>query len=179
MGQLAKQHQCLEKLIDYQIKNHLDDQQVQALFKEIKSFLQAPDATDYTLSAIATRIIKMGVDYEAYISSLIFKNLPDEFTKKELVKLEDELYSYIEKELYGKGIDNRISQQLIIQLCNQNPKLSEQMAEKKAMGNWGWLLPHALTQLVLDKIIALIDIAKNEANKGKQKGRKIRIKKMD
>ena len=68
---------------------------------------------------------------------------------------------------------------LIEQISRQNPGLNESMAEKKAMGNWGWLLPHALTQLVIDKIIESIDIAKVEANKGKKKGRKIRIKKMD
>ena len=47
------------------------------------------------------------------------------------------------------------------------------------MGNWGWLLPHALTQLIIEKILELIDQAKNEANKGNKKGRTIRIKKMD
>ncbi|MDX2504593.1 MAG: hypothetical protein QNL62_08975 [Gammaproteobacteria bacterium] len=121
----------------------------------------------------------MGVDYEAYVSALIFKTLPDEFTKRELVKLEDEFYSYIEKELYGKGLDRRISEKLIAQISNQYPQLSTTMVEKKAMGNWGWLLPHALTQLVIDRIIELIDTAKVEANKGKKKGRTIRIKKMD
>lgn len=179
MGKLLKQYQFLEKLIDFQINNQLNHDQSDLLYTSITSFLNDPQATDYTLDSIAIRIVKMGVDYEAYVSALIFKTLPDEFTKRDLVRLEDELYSYIEKELYGKGLDNRISQKLIALINKQNPKLSSLMAEKKAMGNWGWLLPHALTQLVIDKLIELIDNAKIEANKGKTKGRKIRIKKMD
>lgn len=179
MGKLAKQHQFLEKLIDFQIKNQLNSEQSELLYALIEWFLQDPQATEYTLDLIAIRIVKMGVDYEAYVSALIFKTLPDEFTKRELVKLEDELYSYIEKEIYGKGLDKTISQKLIEQIKKQNPELSQTMAEKKAMGNWGWLLPHALTQLVIDKIIELINNAIIEANKGKKKGRKIRIKKMD
>lgn len=179
MANLTKQHQFLEKLIEYQIKNQLNNEQASLLYQSIAKFLKEPEATDYTLELIAIRIVKMGVDYEAYVSALIFKSLPDEFTKFELVKLEDEIYGYIEKELYGKGLDKRISKQLIKQVSKENPDLNATMAEKKAMGNWGWLLPHALTQLLLDKIVELIDQAKTEANKGKKKGRKIRIKKMD
>lgn len=179
MGNLAKQHQFLEKLIDFQIKGHLNEEQTDALFVAINSFLKAPDASDYTLESIAVRIVKMGVDYEAYVSALMFKTLPDEFTKGALVELEDEFYTYIEKELYGKGLDKRITQKLIEQISKQNPKLTPVMAEKKAMGNWGWLLPHSLTQLVIDQIIEFIENAKIEANRGKKKGRKIRIKKMD
>ncbi len=179
MANLTKQHLFLEKLIDYQIKGNLNEEQAKSLYAIIDSFLKEPDASDYTLEAIAVRIVKMGVDYEAYVSALIFKTLPDEFTKKELVKLEEEFYHYIEKELYGKGLDKRITAQLIEQISRQNPGLSNNMAEKKAMGNWGWLLPHALTQLVIDRIIEAIDNAKVEANRGKKKGRKIRIKKMD
>ncbi|MCW8928996.1 MAG: hypothetical protein OQL19_02010 [Gammaproteobacteria bacterium] len=179
MGNLTKQHQFLEKLINLQIKGHLNKEQAEILYKAISSFLKEPDASDYTLELIAVRIVKMGVDYEAYVSALIFKTLPDEFTKKELVKLEEEFYSYIEKEIYGKGLDQRITEKLIEQISKQNPKLNDSMAEKKAMGNWGWLLPHALTQLVIDRIIEAIDNAKVEANRGKKKGRTIRIKKMD
>ncbi|MCK5647823.1 MAG: hypothetical protein KAI22_03000 [Gammaproteobacteria bacterium] len=179
MANLTKQHQFLEKLIDYQIADHLNKEQSDILFQSIDTFLKEPQASDYTLESIAVRIVKMGVDYEAYVSALIFKTLPDEFTKRELVKLEEEFYSYIEKELYGKGLDKRITLKLIEQISRQNPDLNENMAEKKAMGNWGWLLPHALTQLVIDQIIESIDNAKVEANKGKKKGRKIRIKKMD
>jgi len=179
MGNLTKQHQFLEKLIDYQIKGHLNKVQTDELYVSIQSFLKEPEASDYTLESIAVRIFKLGVDYEAYVSALIFKMLPDEFTKKELVKLEEEFYTYIEKEVYGKGLDQRITLKLIEQISKQNPNLNEKMVEKKAMGNWGWLLPHALTQLVIDKIIELIDNEKVEANRGKRKGRKIRIKKMD
>lgn len=179
MGYLTKQHQFLEKLIDLQIKGHLNQEQTDVLYTSINSFLKAPAATDYTLESIAVRIVKMGVDYEAYVSALIFKTLPDEFTKKELVKLEEEFFTYIERELYGKGLDKRITLKLIEQISKQNPKLNESMAEKKAMGNLGWLLPHALTQLVIDQIIESIDNARIDANRGKKKGRKIRIKKMD
>jgi len=179
MGKLTKKHHFLEKLINFQIKKQLSKEQRSLLYASIASFLEDPQASDYTLDTIAIRIIKMGVDYEAYVSALIFKTLPDEFTKQELVKLEDEIYSYIETELYGKGLDRRISQKLIEQTTKQNPKLSAAMVEKKAMGNWGWLLPHALTQLLVDRIIDLIDYAVVEANKGKKKGRTIRIKKMD
>ena len=168
MGNLTKQHQFLEKLIEFQIKNQLNDEQSKVLYRSISSFLKEPEASDYTLEAIAVRIVKMGVDYEAYVSALIFKTLPDEFTKRELVKLEDELYSYIEKEIYGKGLDQRVTDKLIEQVSKDNPGLSASMAEKKAMGNWGWLLPHALTQMLLDKIVELIDTAKTEANKGKR-----------
>jgi len=179
MGNLPKQYHCLEQLTEFQIKNQLNNEQASQLYQSIAAFLDDPGATDYTLETIAIRIVRMGVDYENYVSALIFKTLPDEFTKRELVKLEDELYSYIEKELYGKGLDQRISEKLVEQVCKDNPGLNDTMAEKKAMGNWGWLLPHALTQLVIDKIVELIDNAKIEANKGKKKGRKIRIKKMD
>lgn len=179
MGNLAKQYQCLDKLVEFQIKNQLNNEQSEQLYGAISAFLHNPDANDYVLESIALRIVRMGVDYEAYVSALMFKTLPDAFSKRELVKLEDELYSYIEKELYGKGLDKRISEKLVEQIRKDNPGLSGSMAEKKAMGNWGWLLPHALTQLVIDKIIELIDNAKVEANKGKKKGRKIRIKKMD
>lgn len=179
MAYLAGQHHFLEQLIDYQIRDCLNEAQSKTLYSAINAFLKQPDASDYTLEIIAIRIVRLGVDYEAYVSALIFKMLPDEFTKRELVKLEEEFYSYIEKELYGKGLDQRITTTLIEQICRQNPKMDKKMAEKKALGNWGWLLPHSLTQLVLDQIIALIEQAKTEANKGKRKGRKIRIKKMD
>ncbi len=178
MGYLAKKHQFLEHLINFQIEEYLNYEQKKALYCSLNAFLKAPEASDYTLESIATRIIKMGVDYEAYVSVLIFKMLPDEFTKGNLVQLEDEFYAYIEKELHGKGLDKRITQKLIDQIAKQNPQLDKRMAEKKALGNWGWLLPHALTQLVLDYIISTIDDAKLEANRGKKKGRKIRIKKM-
>ena len=179
MEKLGKRHQFLENLINYQIINQLNDEQTKNLYHLIKSYLKEPDATDYTLETIAVRIIKLGVDYEAYVSALIFKTLPDEFTKRELRELEEGLYEYIEKKLYGKGLDKRISEKLLTQISLQYPKLSTSMVEKKAMGNWGWLLPHALTQLVFDKITELIDQAKTEANRGKRKGRKIRLKKMN
>lgn len=179
MANLTKQHQFLEQLIDYQIYNQLNTEQAKQLYKKISKFLRKPDATDYTLDGIATRIVKMSVDYEAYVSALIFKSLPDEFTKRELVKLEDEIYAYIEKEIYGKGLDRRLSDKLIEQVARDKPELSPAMVEKKALGNWGWLLPHALTQLLIDRIVELIDQAKTEANRGKKKGRVIRIKKMD
>jgi hypothetical protein len=179
MGNLAKQHQFLEKLIDFQINNQLNTQQSEDLYRTISNYLKEPDASDYALESIAVRITKMGVDYEAYVSALIFKMLPDEFSKGELLKLEDELYGYIEKELYGKGLDRRISEKLIAQVIKEKPEIKAELAEKKAMGNWGWLLPHALTQLVIDKVLELMETARLEANKGKKKGRKIRIKKMD
>lgn len=178
MEKLAKRHQFLENLINYQIIDQLNDEQSRHLYQLIRSFLKQPTATDYVMENIAVRIVKLGIDYEAYVSALIFKTLPDEFTKRDLIELEDGLYDYIEKKLYGKGLDQRISEKLLAQISMQNPKLSAAMVEKKAMGNWGWLLPHALTQLVFDKIIELIDQAKTEANRTKRKGRKIRLKKM-
>ncbi len=179
MGKLAKQHQFLQQLIDFQISGQLNETQTKVLYRAINDFLKAPDATDYILETIAVRIIKMGVDYEAYVSALMFKTLPDEFTKGSLISLEEEFYHYIEKELYGKGLDKRITQKLIAQISRQNPQLTQHRAEKKALGNWGWLLPHALTQLVIDQINEYIENARIEANRGKKKGRKIRIKKMD
>ncbi len=179
MIHLSKQQQILEQLIDYQIHDQLNEEQTSTLYQKIAKFLREPDATDYTLECIATRIIKMGVDYEAYVSALIFKSLPDEFTKRDLVKLEDEIYAYIEKEVYGKGLDKRLSEQLLKQVARDKPQLSPAMVEKKALGNWGWLLPHALTQLLIDRIMEFVDHAKTESNRSKKKGRKIRIKKMD
>ncbi len=179
MPHLSKQQQILEQLITYQIRQQLNEEQASALYHKISRFLQEPEATDYTLECIANRIIKMGVDYEAYVSALIFKSLPDEFTKRDLVKLEDEIYAYIEKEIYGKGLDKRLSNKLIELVARDKPELSSSMVEKKALGNWGWLLPHALTQLLIDRIMEFIDQAKTEANRSNRKGRKIRIKKMD
>ena len=178
MENLGKRHQFLENLINYQIVDQLNDEQSKDLYQLIRDYLKDPTATDYILENIAIRIVKLGVDYEAYVSALIFKTLPDEFTKRELIELEEGLYLFIEKKLYGKGLDKRISKKLIAQIHQQNPKLSAAMVEKKAMGNWGWLLPHALTQLVIDKIVELVDEAKTEANRTKRKGRKIRLKKM-
>ena len=179
MKNLAKQHQFLEQLVHFQIKDQLNEEQTKGLYAILDSFLKEPEASDYILELIAVRIIKLNVDYEAYVSALIFKTLPDEFTKGDLIHLEDEFYHYIEKELYGKGLDKRLTQKLIEQTIKQNPQMTHSMAEKKALGNWGWLLPHALTQLVMDKIIDSLDNAKTEANRGKKKGRSIRIKKMD
>lgn len=179
MNKLSKQHQFLEKLIDYQIEKKLNPEQTERLYQVIGEFLSAPQASDYTLESITTRIVKLSVDYEAYISALIFKTLPDQFTKQELVKLEEEIYAYIKKELEGKELDKTISRKLEEHIIKANPKLSTKMAQKKALGNWGWLLPHALIQLLIDKINDLINEAVIEANKGKRKGRTIRIKKMD
>jgi len=176
---LAQQHQFLQQLITFQIKDQLNESQTARLYNSLNSFLKDPDASDYVLELIAVRIVKLGVDYEAYVSALIFKNLPDEFTKADLVQLEDEFYQYIEKELYGKGLDQRITEKLVAQISKQNPQLEHSMAEKKALGNWGWLLPHALTQLVIDTILETLENAKVEASKANNKGRKIRIKKMD
>ena len=178
MEKLGKQYQFLESLINYQIADQLNDDQSKELYHLIKKYLKEPTASDYTLERIAVRIVSLGVDYEAYVSALIFKTLPDEFTKRQLLELEEGLYHYIEKKLYGKGLDQRISEKLIAQISQQYPKLSKAMVEKKAMGNWGWLLPHALTQLLIDKIAELVDAAKTEANRHKRKGRKIRLKKM-
>ena len=91
--------------------------------------------------------------------------MPEKFTKQELVFLEEEIYAYIKKELEGKKLDKTISRKLEEHIIRANPDLSPSMAKKKALGNWGWLLPHALTQLVIDKIIELIDEAVVEANK--------------
>ncbi len=179
MANLAKQHQFLEQLIEYQIHEQLNREQADQLYHNIADFLSEPEASDYTLDTIAIRIVKLGVDYEAYVSALIFKSLPDEFTKRQLVKLEDEIYTYIEKEIYGKGLDKRLSDKLIEQVSKDKPELSAAMVNKKALGNWGWLLPHALTQLLIDRIVELMEQAKTEANRGNRKGRKIRIKKMD
>jgi len=179
MDKLGKQHQFLENLIDHQIVGQLNDMQSQLLYQSVGSFLKDPTATDYSIETIAVRIVKMGVDYEAYVSALIFKKLPDQLTKRDLLELEDGLYHYVEKELYGKGLDQRICQKLLAQISLQNPKLDAKTVARKAMGNWGWLLPHAMTQLVIEKIAELIDNAITEANRSKTKGRKIRIKKMD
>ncbi|MCK5698151.1 MAG: hypothetical protein KAI02_08320 [Gammaproteobacteria bacterium] len=179
MKNLEKQHQFLEQLIHFQIQDQFNEEQTKSLYIALNAFLTKPDASDYVLELIAVRIIKLSVDYEAYVSALIFKTLPDECTKAELLQLEEEFYHYIEKELYGKGLDKRLTQKLIEQIIKQNPKITHSMAEKKVLCNWGWLLPHALTQLVMDKIIDLLDNAKTEANRGKKKGRSIRIKKMD
>ena len=178
MAYLSKQHQFLERLINGHTTSVLDAAQTKILYQNLVHYLKAPEASEYTLELIAIRIVKMGVDYEAYVSALIFKMLPNEFTKGELVQIEDEFYQYIEKELYGKGLDKKITEKLIEYIIKQNPKLEPSLAEKKAMGNWGWLLPHALTQLVIDAIMELLEQAKIEANKGKKKGRVIRIKKM-
>ncbi len=179
MHKLSRQHQFLEKLIDCQIENKLNNEQSERLYCDIAEFLSLPQASDYTLESITTRIVKLGVDYEAYISALIFKALPEQFTRKDLLKLEEEIYVYIKKELEGKELDQTISRKLEEHIIKANPKLSPSMAKKKALGNWGWLLPHALTQLVIDKINALISEAVIQANKGHRKGRTIRIKKMD
>jgi hypothetical protein len=178
MGHLLKHCQVLEKLIDCQIMGCLDERQREILYRLIITFLQEPSISEYKLQLIAVQIIKMGVDYELYVSSLIFRMLPDEFTKRELGQLEEELYNFIEKELQGKGFDQRITLELIQQVTKLYPHLNQAMAKRKVLGNWGWLLPHALTQLVINHLMELIDKAKLEANQGKNKKRIIRIKKM-
>ena len=124
MKKLSKQHQFLQKLIDYQVENKLNTEQSEKLYRDISTFLSSPQASDYVLETITTRIVKLGVDYEAYISALIFKNLPEQFTKQELVCLEEEIYAYIKKELEGKKLDKTISRKLEEHIIRANPDLS-------------------------------------------------------
>ena len=122
-------------------------------------------------------MIQLGANYESYVSALLFKLMPDDFTRKELMSLEEELYRYIEKELYGKGADKIFTAKLIQQTSKLFPDISVTLAEKKAIGNCGWLIPHALMHLIIEAILKKIQMALLEDKKVNRKG-KIRIKKM-
>jgi len=174
---LKKQFAELEKLIAHQTNKQLKESSYNELLQRIQKYLDSPLVEDYKLDVVASKIINLGADYEAYVSALIFKTLPDHFTRKELVELEEELYSYIEKDVYGKGLDKEIAWKLEQHTVAQNPQLSESLARKKAMGNWGWLIPHALTQIVIEYILRQINDAVLEVKKGNRKG-KIRLKKI-
>jgi hypothetical protein len=90
----------LTKLIDHHINKQLAAKDINALYKDIKSYLNDPIAEDFKLEVIAVQVIQLGANYESYVSALLFKSMPDDFTRKELTALEEELYRYIEKELY-------------------------------------------------------------------------------
>ena len=177
MAILGKKFTELEKLIEHQINAQLKEADYKKLLGKIKRYLNDPGVEEYKLDVLASKIINLGADYEAYVSALIFKTMPDNFSRKELVDLQEELYTYIEKDVYGKGLDNVIASKLEQHTITQNPQLSESLARKKALGNWGWLIPHALTQIVLEFILRQISEAVLEAKKGNRKG-KIRLKKM-
>ncbi|MFK5984043.1 MAG: hypothetical protein QM479_01275 [Pseudomonadota bacterium] len=166
-----------KKLIDYHVRGQLNSKRNNALYLEISNYLKDPDIDDFKLEVIAIKIIQLGANYESFVSALLFKSMPDNFTRKELLALEAELYRYIEKELYGKGMDKLFTQKLIEQTLIFSPEISPALAEKKAIGNWGWLIPHALTQIVIEAIFKKIQAAILEHKKVNRKGR-IRIKKM-
>jgi len=167
----------LTKLIDHHINKHLATKGINALYKHIGLYLKDPIAEDFKLEVIAVQVIQLGANYESYVSVLLFKSMPDSFTRKELIALEEELYRYIEKELYGKGMDKIFTAKLIQQTIKLFPDISASLAEKKAIGNWGWLIPHALMHLIIEAILKKIQMAILEDKKVNRKG-KIRIKKM-
>lgn len=177
LSSLGAQFVHLEKLIEHQSNGQLKPDAYKAMLKSIKGYLQEPEVDEYKLEVVASKIINLGADYEAFVSALVFKTLPDQFTRKELVQLEEELYHYIEKEVYGKGLDKVIAAKLEQHTIMMNPEISESLAKKKALGNWGWLIPHALTQIVVEFILRQINDAILEAKKGNRKG-KIRLKKV-
>jgi len=167
----------LTKLINHHINKQLAAKDINALYKDIESYLNDPIAADFKLEVIAVQVIQLGANYESYVSALLFKTMPDDFTRKELTALEEELYRFIEKELYGKGVDKIFTTKLIEQTIKLFPDTPAKMAEKKAIGNWGWLIPHALMHLIIEAILKKIQMAILEDKKVNRKGR-IRIKKM-
>ncbi|MFK5894048.1 MAG: hypothetical protein QM504_12575 [Pseudomonadota bacterium] len=167
----------LTKLVDYHIGNQLNSKQLNSLYRDISRYLNAPDSDDFKLEVIAVKVIQLGANYESYVSALLFKSMPENFTRKELQTLEEELYRYIEKDLYGKGMDKLFTNKLIEQTLRLVPNSTRALTEKKAIGNWGWLIPHALTQVIIEAILKKIQMAVLEDKKINRKGR-IRIKKM-
>jgi hypothetical protein len=167
----------LTKLINHHINQKLSAKDINSLYKDIGAYLNDPIAEDFKLEVIAVQVIQLGANYEPYVSALLFKAMPDDFTRKELKALEDELYQYIEKELYGKGADKIFTAKLVQQTKKLFPNTPSTMLEKKAIGNWGWLIPHALIQLIIEAILKKIQMAVLEDKKINRKG-KIRIKKM-
>lgn len=165
----------LTKLIDHHVSNQLAAKDIKALYKDIGLYLKDPTVEDFKLEVIAVKVIQLGANYESFVSALLFKAMPDNFTRKELSALEEELYSYIEKELYGKGADKVFTAKLVQQTRKLFPDIPRSMAEKKAVGNWGWLIPHALTQLIIEAVLKKIQMALLEDKKVHRKGR-IRIK---
>jgi len=167
----------LTKLIDHHIDKKIPAKNINALYKDITLYLQDPMIEDFKLEVIAVKVIQLGANYESYVSALLFKAMPDNFTRKELMALEDELYLYIEKELYGKGADKIFTSKLVQQTLKLFPDTPAAMAKKKAVGNWGWLIPHALIHLITEAILKKIQLTLLEDKKINRKG-KIRIKKM-
>ncbi len=102
----------LKKLIDYHIAKQLNSKQENDLYKDISDYLNAPVVDDFKLEVIAVKVIQLGANYESFVSSLLFKSMPEDFTRKELQLLEEELYHYIEKDLYGRGMDKRFTTNL-------------------------------------------------------------------
>jgi hypothetical protein len=173
--QTNKRFSFLNLLIEHHINKQLDDKQSLALYQDIGEYLALPTVNNFKLETTAIKVIQLGANYEAYISALLFKAMPDSFTRKELVNFEDEIIKYIEKDIYGKEIDKLFTQCLIQQTLKLVPDTTEKMAEKKAIGNWGWLIPYALTQLIIEAILNKIQMAILEDKKINRKG-KIRIK---
>ncbi len=176
--EIIKQKKFTEfkKLIDHHVNGQLDEKRNAALYKDISTYLKSPLIDDFKLEMIAVKIIQLGANYESFVSALIFKSMPDNFTRLELIALEDELYQYIEKELYGKGIDKTVTTKLIQQTLKSTPDISKSLAEKKAIGNWGWLVPHALSQVIIEAVLKKIKSALLDDKKINRKG-KIRLKK--
>ena len=172
-----KQFRELKKLIDYHIGSKLQGIALQDLSARINQFLRQPTLDDYYVEVLVHRLLQLGADFEYYVQAYMFKSMPDDYTRRELSLLEDELFAYIEKKLIGKPLEQKITHQLIAQLHQQQPEMSKEKCHQKAMGNWAWLIPHMLILIIMQQLFRLIKDAILKDKQVNRKGR-IRIKKM-
>ncbi|MBF0264562.1 MAG: hypothetical protein HQL46_04765 [Gammaproteobacteria bacterium] len=166
----------LNAVLDFQLKA-LTEEETKACVDKILQFLNEPVIESYKLSVIANKLMVISADYDDYVSVSIFKALPDNFTLIQLQKLQEQLYQYISDFVIGSDLDQAFSQVLIEETQKKYLDLKQEQARQKALGNWGWLLPHALMQLIIEQVNEIIKQATLDNKKKNRKGR-IRIKKM-
>jgi len=166
----------LAAVLDVQLKS-LTDEELKLCHKQIKEFLNQPEIAQYKLSVIANKLMTISADYDDYVSVSIFKVLPDNFTLLQLKKLQEQLYQYISETVIGSPLDQAFTEVLIAETQKKYSDLNKDKVKQKALGNWGWLLPHALMQLIIEQINDYIKQATLDNKKKHRKGR-IRIKQM-
>ena len=176
MAYLEDNLPSLHELVTHRV-SALNDKQKKSVSTAIARFIKKPSVDDYKLSVIANKMIAINTDYDDYVSVSIFKQLPDFYTLKMLAELEEKLYLFIKANILGSPLDKNFTSILIKETMHKFPDLNLAHAKQKALGNWGWLLPHALMHIIIDYVNDIINRALLEDKKTHRKGR-IRIKKI-
>ena len=176
MTYLEQNLPSLNDLIQKRLEPLMERQRKSTLTK-ITNFVKKPLIDDYKLSVFANKMIAIGSDYDGFVSVSIFKQLPESYTLKDLIQLEEELYQFIHSQIIGTPLDKKFTKILVQETIKKFPSLDKNHAQQKAIGNWGWLLPHAMMHILVESVYESVNNAVLEDKKVNRKGR-IRIKKM-